>query len=93
MLDDLEVIVIEQDGKIEGELAPNELTLEIDLSVAVGSSTIADVVLIEVDLSPGYVAGQDIVRNAGNAPGLMVLEVLDPVPPGTPAGTVILRKS
>jgi hypothetical protein len=42
---------------------------------------------------PNSISFEDTVKNEGNAPGLMVLEAADPVPPGTPAGTVILRKS
>lgn len=67
------------------------LEIEIALDDTTGAGTVSEIEVAEVNLPP-TVALDGMVKNAGNAPALMVLEAADPVPPGTPAGTVILRK-
>lgn len=70
-------------------------SLEIEIALdgdIVGSGVVDEIEIAEVTL-PGAISLTGMVKNAGNAPALMVLGASDPIPPGTPAGTVILRQS
>lgn len=73
--------------------ATSSTELEVDLDSVAANGTIPDVASVEI-IIPGIVLLPDgtAVKNVGNAPGLLVLEAADPVPAGTPVGTVILRK-
>jgi hypothetical protein len=69
------------------------LELEVQLDNVAKTGAVEDVTVVEVTLlGPVQVPDGSVVYNEGNAPGLMVLDIAEPVPPGTPAGTVILRK-
>lgn len=69
------------------------LELEVHLDNVAVTGTIPVIENVEVTiLGTVQVPGGPVVYNEGNAPGLMVLEALDPVPGGTPVGTIILRK-
>jgi len=68
----------------------------LDLEITIGSTSMVASIPspeAEVHITPEPYFGGDptAVKNRGNAPGLMVLDMASPVPPGTPAGTVILR--
>jgi len=68
------------------------LELEVQLENVAVTGAIEDVTVVEVTiLGTVQVPGGPVVYNEGNAPGLMVLGPADPIPPGTPTGTVILR--
>lgn len=67
-----------------------EVTLE-NVSV-VGVIPVPETVEV-VLLGTVQVPGGPVVYNEGGVPGIMKLGAADPVPPGTPAGTVILRTS
>jgi hypothetical protein len=89
---DLEVdIVIFDENIVANEVDAATVGLEIDLGTFHSSGTITDIEVIEVTL-PTKLAYEDAVKNAGGAPALMVLDSSTPVPPGTPTGTVVLRK-
>jgi len=89
---DLEVDIIIFDDEIVGEVIDaGPLKVEVDIGSVHSEGTVTDIEVAEVQL-PSKIAFEDTVRNAGNAPALMVLTAAAPVPPGTPAGTVILRK-
>jgi hypothetical protein len=68
------------------------LELEVVLDNVAKTGAVEDVTVVEVSLL-GTVQVPDgpVVYNEGGVPGIMKLGTLDPVPPGTPAGTVILR--
>ena len=89
---DLDVTIVLFDENVVGNvMEAGPLEVEIDLGAVASTGTITDVEVVEVQL-PTKIAFENTVKNAGNAPALMVLEAAAQVPPGTPAGTVILRK-
>ncbi len=88
---DLEVDVIVFDSDVVGtEIDAPQVGLEIDFGGVVSTGTITEIEVAEVQL-PDSIAFEDTVKNEGGVPGIMKLGPSDPVPPGTPAGTVILR--
>jgi hypothetical protein len=90
---ELEVEVLANEEAVATVVVGSALDVEVDISNANANTTlVTEVEVAEVQL-PNSISFEDTVKNEGNAPGLMVLEAADPVPPGTPAGTVILRKS
>lgn len=91
-MSDLEIDWVLFDEEITvTEIPADGLGLEIDFSPTAGSGEMLQIEMVEVTL-PDKIQFEDTVKNFGNAAGLMVLEATDPVPPGTPVGTVILRK-
>jgi hypothetical protein len=72
-------------------MASLEVEIAIDGDIA-GSGSVTEIELAPDVSMPSSVSLDGMVVNVGNAPGLLVLEASDPVPPGTPVGTVILRK-
>lgn len=87
---DVDIVVFDENIVVTEIDAPG-ISVEVDLGTYHGSGALTEIEVVEVQL-PTKIAFEDTVRNAGNAPALMVLEASSPVPPGTPAGTVILRK-
>lgn len=91
---DLEIEVIGNETAVATTVASSSLELEINIDSAVVVGSIPEPEVVEVSLTnPPILPDPNAVKNAGNAPALMVLNAADPVPPGTPAGTVILRKA
>lgn len=90
---DLEVDIVVFDETLVGtEIDSAPVGLDIDLGGFTSTGTITDVEVAEVQL-PESIGFENTVKNEGGVPGLLKLGAVDPVPPGTPAGTVILRTS
>lgn len=87
-----EVEVVTGESAVAILVPASSLELEVHLDSKTLVGAVEDLVNIEVTL-PGVltVPNGSVVYNVGNAPGLLVLSGAAPVPPGTPAGTVILR--
>lgn len=80
------------EGATTATVVEENVSIEVELGdVFSTGSLVTEIETAEVQL-PESIGFENTVRNAGGAPALMVLEAADPVPPGTPAGTVILRK-
>jgi len=89
---DLTVDIVVFDERVVGNVVDGPLVgVDVDLGTVHSEGTITEIEFLEVQL-PTKLAYEDTVKNAGNAPALMVLDSSTPVPPGTPAGTVVLRK-
>lgn len=89
---EVEVVTGEAATVIAVPASSLEVEVHIESVATVGSIPVIETVEVIMP-GPARIPDGNYVLNQGNAPGLMVLEALDPVPPGTPAGTVILRKS
>lgn len=89
---DLEIdwILFDEDITVT-EIEADGLGLEIDFTPTAGTGDITDIEMVEV-IIPEKFQFEGTVKNEGNVAGLMLLEAAAPVPPGTPVGTVILRK-
>lgn len=68
-----------------------ELEVHLENVSTVGAIPVPETVEVTI-IGTVQVPDGPVVYNEGNAPGLMVLDTGAPIPPGTPAGTVILRK-
>ena len=88
---DLTVDIVLDGDVVAGTLASGVNDLEIELGTTTSTGTVTEIESVEVSL-PGPVSLDGMVRNVGGAEGLLVLDAGAPVPPGTPAGTIILRK-
>lgn len=88
----VEVVVVTGESAIATAVPASSLEVEVHLENTATVGSISDISSIEVTL-PGVltVPNGSVVYNVGNAYGLLVLATGAPVPPGTPAGTVILR--
>lgn len=70
------------------------LELEVHLDNAVATGAVPATETVEVTLpGPLLVPDPSAVKNAGNVPALILLGPSDPIPAGTPSGTVVLRSS
>jgi hypothetical protein len=88
----LEVDVLAEAATTATVVEDSTLSIEIDLGdVLTMGTAVTEVEVAEVQL-PESIGIENMVRNAGSVPGIMKLGATDPVPPGTPAGTVILRE-
>lgn len=67
-----------------------DVEVNIDNAVLVGSPPETE--SVEVTLAGPVMIGPGSVQDYGNAPGLLVLDVGQSVPPGTPVGAIVLRK-
>lgn len=89
---ELDVLVIVFDEEITATVdLDGSMGVEVDLGSPTTTGSITDVEFVEVTI-PDKIQFEDTVKNEGNVAGLMLLEAAEPVPPGTPVGTVILRK-
>lgn len=89
-----EVEVVTGETATVTPVAASGLEVEVHLeSVSVtGSIPVPETVEVTI-LGTVQVPDGPVVYNEGGVPGIMKLGLADPVPPGTPAGTVILRTS
>lgn len=90
---DLEIEVIGNETAAATVSATSSLDLEIELNTTTATGAAVSTEMVEVSIPGPVIVGVGAVQNVGNTPGILTLESGAPVPPGTPAGTVILRKS
>lgn len=89
---DLEIdFILFDEDIVVTDIPADGIGLEIDLTPVGVTGEVTDIEMIDVVI-PEKFQFEDTVKNEGGAAGLMVLEAAEPVPPGTPVGTVILRK-
>lgn len=67
-----------------------DVEVNIDTVALVGG--IPDTETVEVTLAGPVLIGPGSVQDYGSAPGILVLNVGQSVPPGTPVGAIVLRK-
>jgi hypothetical protein len=90
---DLEIEVIGNEVASATVSTTSSLDLTIELSTASTTGAAVSTEVVEVTFPGPTVIGPGMIENRGNTPGIMTLDAGAPVPAGTPAGTVILRKS
>jgi hypothetical protein len=91
---DLEIEVLGNEIASATTLVTSTLDLEIELQGVSLTGTVTGVPeVVEVTFpGPVFAENSGSVQNRGGATGLMVLGTGDPVPGGTPVGTIILRQ-
>lgn len=91
---DLEIEVIGNETAEAVLVVDSNLDLEVHLDsvAAVGSVPAPETVEVTFP-GPLMIHDATAVKNEGNVPGIILLEAADPIPGGTPVGTVVLRKS
>lgn len=88
-----EVEVVTNEAAVATVVPASSLELQVNLESVSVTGAIPNVEVVEVTmLGTVQTPNGSVVYNYGNAPGLLVLNVGDAVPGGTPSGTVILRK-
>jgi len=91
-MSDLTIEIVGNETATTSTVVTSNTDVEVELASVSISGTVADAESVEVTIGGPVVRDGTTVMNAGNAPALMVLNVGDPIPAGTPVGTVILRK-
>lgn len=91
-MSDYEVEVIAGDEATVTLSTTSTSDVEVALDTVAVTGTIPDIGTVEITFPGPVMVGFDSVQNVGGANGLLVLNSGDPVPDGTPTGTVILRK-
>lgn len=87
-----EVEVVTGEAATVTSVPASSLEVEVHIESVATVGTIPVLETVEVIMpGPARIPDGSYVLNEGNAPGLMVLGPADPIPGGTPAGTIILR--
>jgi hypothetical protein len=87
---EVEVVTGEMATALSVPAAGLELEVQLESVSTVGQIPEPETIEVTI-LGTVQVPDGPVVYNEGGVPGIMKLGPLDPVPPGTPAGTVILR--
>lgn len=68
----------------------------LDLELEIGNYNVSDTLVTEVEVVevtiPERLDLTDQVNNEGDVPGFILLDAAEAVPPGTPVGTIVLRR-
>jgi hypothetical protein len=89
---DLEIEIITNEEVVIDVDTVGTLDLELEIgNYDVSDTLVTEVEVVEVTL-PDRLDLTDQVNNEGDVPGFILLDAAEPVPGGTPVGTIVLRR-